>query len=84
MQQFYHLLIYKKTPLLIVSVKYLVIYIYIYIQGGARNVITLIAHETRILLSQKHLTFGKELILIGCKIVPNEEHVQCEHPVPKC
>jgi len=25
------------------------------------------------------LTSGTELILIGWKIVPNEEHVQCDH-----
>jgi len=25
------------------------------------------------------MTSGMELILIGWKIVPNEEHVQCEH-----
>ena len=31
------------------------------------------------LLLQKHLTYGAELILIGWKIVPNEEHVQCDH-----
>jgi len=31
------------------------------------------------LLLQKHLTSGTELILIGWKIVPNEEHVQCYH-----
>jgi len=31
------------------------------------------------LLLQKHLTSGTELILIGRKIVPNEEHVQCDH-----
>jgi len=30
-------------------------------------------------LLQKHLTPGTELILIGLKIVPNEEHVQCDH-----
>jgi len=30
------------------------------------------------LLLQKHLTSGTELILIGWKIVPNEEHVQCD------
>jgi hypothetical protein len=30
-------------------------------------------------LLQKHLTCGTELILIGWKIVPNEEHVQCDH-----
>ena len=44
------------------------------IQGGARNVISLIVHIT-----QKHLTSGTELILTGWKIVPNEEHVQCDH-----
>jgi len=31
------------------------------------------------LLLQKHLTYGTELILIGWKIVPNEERVQCDH-----
>ena len=31
------------------------------------------------LLLQKHLTPVTELILIGWKIVPNEEHVQCDH-----
>jgi len=31
------------------------------------------------LLLQKHLTSGTELILIGWKIIPNEEHVQCDH-----
>jgi len=31
------------------------------------------------LLLQKHLKSGTELILIGWKIVPNEEHVQCDH-----
>jgi len=36
------------------------------------------AHNTFLLL-QKHLTSGKELILIGWEIVPNEEHVQCDH-----
>jgi hypothetical protein len=35
-------------------------------------------HNT-FLLSQKHLTSGTELILIGWKIVPNEKHVQCDH-----
>jgi len=30
------------------------------------------------LLLQKHLTSGTELILIDWKIVPNEEHVQCD------
>ena len=36
------------------------------------------AHNTFLLL-QKHLTSGTELILIGWKIVPNEEHVRCDH-----
>ena len=36
------------------------------------------AHNTFLLL-QKHLISGTELILIGWKIVPNEEHVQCDH-----
>ena len=31
------------------------------------------------LLLQKHLTSGTELIIIGWKIVRNEEHVQCDH-----
>ena len=31
------------------------------------------------LLLQNHLTPSTELILIGWKIVPNEEHVQCYH-----
>ena len=31
------------------------------------------------LLLQKHLTSGTELILIGWKIVCNEEHVQCDY-----
>ena len=41
------------------------------VQGGARNVIPSIVHNTFLLL-QKHLTSGTELILIGWKIVPNE------------
>jgi len=36
------------------------------------------AHDTFLLL-QNHLTSGTELILISWKIVPNEEHVQCDH-----
>ena len=35
-------------------------------------------HNTFLLL-QKLLTSGTELILIGWKIVPNEENVQCDH-----
>ena len=31
------------------------------------------------LLLQKHFTSGTELILIGWKIVPNEEHVPRDH-----
>ena len=31
------------------------------------------------LLLQKHLTSVTELILMGWKIVPNEEHGQCDH-----
>ena len=31
------------------------------------------------LLLPKHLTSGTDLILTGWKIVPNEEHVQCDH-----
>ena len=31
------------------------------------------------LFLQKLLTSGTELILIGWEIVPNEEHVQCDH-----
>ena len=36
------------------------------------------AHNIFLLL-QKHLISGTELIPIGWKIVPNEEHVQCDH-----
>jgi len=32
-----------------------------------------------LLLLQNRVTSGTELILIGWKIVPNEEHVQCDH-----
>ena len=35
--------------------------------------------DNTFLLLQKHLTPGTELILIGSKIFPNEEHVQCDH-----
>ena len=35
--------------------------------------------RNKFLLLQKHLTPGTELILIGWKIVPNEEYVQCDH-----
>ena len=36
-------------------------------------------HINTFLLLQKHLTPGTKLILIGWKIVSNEEHVQCNH-----
>ena len=49
------------------------------IQGGARNVIPLIVHVTHFYYYKKHLTSGTELLLIGWKIVPNEEQVQCDH-----
>ena len=52
--------------------------LYRVIQGGAQNVTIDCTHNTFLLL-QKHLTSGTELILIGWKIVPNEEHVQCDH-----
>jgi len=35
-------------------------------------------HHTFLFL-QEHLTPGTELLLIGWKIVPNEEHIQCDH-----
>jgi len=35
--------------------------------------------RNKFLLLQKHLIPGTELILIGWEIVPNEEHVQCDH-----
>ena len=35
--------------------------------------------RNKFLLLQKHLTSGTELILIGWKIVPKEERVQCDH-----
>jgi hypothetical protein len=40
-------------------------------------------HNTFLLL-QKHLTCSTELILIGWKIVPNEEHVQCDDRFASC
>jgi len=56
------------------------IYIYIYIYTGWRTKCHTIdcSHNTFLFL-QKHLTFGTELILIGWKIFPNEEHVQYDH-----
>ena len=46
------------------------------IKSGARNVITLIVHITHFYY---YKSIGTELIVIGWKIVPNEEHVQCNH-----
>ena len=37
-----------------------------------------------LLLLQNRVTSGTELILIGWKIVPNEEHVQCDHRFASC
>jgi len=36
-------------------------------------------HVTHFYYYKKHLTSRTELILIDWKIVPNEEHVQCDH-----
>ena len=47
-----------------------------YIQGGARNVIPLIVHVTHFYYYQ---TFDIWYRIKGWKIVPNEEHVQCDH-----
>ena len=59
---------------------YIYIYIYICIYTGWRTKCHTIncTHNTFLLL-QKHLTSGTELILVGWKIVPNEEHVQRYH-----
>jgi len=53
-------------------------YIYIY-TGWRTKCHTIDCARNKFLLLQKHLTSGTELILIGWKIVPNEEHVQCDH-----
>ena len=56
------------------------IYIYIYIYTGWRTKChTFDCARNTFLLLPKHLTCGTELILIGWKIVSNEEHVQCDH-----
>jgi len=47
--------------------------------GWRTNCHTVYCARNTSLLLQKHLTSGTELILIGWKIVPNEEHVQCDH-----
>ena len=49
------------------------------IQVGTRNVMPLIVHVNTFLLLKRHLSSGTQLILVGWKIVPNEEHVQCDH-----
>jgi hypothetical protein len=47
--------------------------------GGRTKCHTIDCTHNTFLLLQKHLTSDTELILIGWKIVPNEEHVQCDH-----
>jgi len=52
----------------------------IYLNTGWRTKYhTIDCARNKFLLLQKHLTPGTELILIGWKIVPTEEHVQCDH-----
>ena len=53
--------------------------IYIAYTGWRTKCRTIDYASNTFLLLQKHLTPGTELILIGWKIVPNEEHVQCDH-----
>ena len=53
-------------------------YIYIYTEWCTKCRTIDCAHSTFLLL-KNHLTSGTELILIGWEIVPNEEHVQCDH-----
>jgi len=57
---------------------YIVLYIYIY-TGWRMKCHTIDSARNTFLLLQKHLISGTELIPIGWKIVPNEEHVQCDH-----
>ena len=47
--------------------------------GWRKKLHTIDCAYNTFLLLQKHLISGTELILIGWKIVPNEEHVQCDH-----
>jgi len=49
-----------------------------YYTGWRTKCHTIDCARNTFLLLQKHLTSGTELILIGWKIVPNEEHVQCD------
>ena len=46
--------------------------------GWRTKCLTIDCSRNTFLLLHKHLTPGTELILIGWKIVPNEEHVQCD------
>jgi hypothetical protein len=43
------------------------------------NCYTIDCKHNTFLLLQKHLTSGTELIFTGWEIVPNEEHIQCDH-----
>ena len=56
----------------------IICYIYVYTEWRTKCHTIDYARNT-FLLFKKHLTSGTELILIGWKIVPNEEHVQCDH-----
>jgi len=47
--------------------------------GWRKKCHTIDCARDTILLLKKRLASGTELILIGWKIVPNEEHVQCDH-----
>ena len=51
----------------------------LYYTGWRTKCHTIDCARNTFLLLQKHMTSGTELILIGWKIVPNEEHVQCDH-----
>ena len=53
-------------------------YMYCLRTGWRTKCHTIDCARNTFLLLQKHLTPGTELILIGWKIVSNEEHVQCD------
>ena len=55
------------------------IVIYIYNTGWRTKCHTIDCTHNTFLLLQKHLTSGTELIPIGWKIVPKEEHVQFDN-----
>jgi len=55
------------------------IHLYITDKGWRTKYHNIDCANNTFLLLQKHLTTGTELFLIGWKIVPNEEHVQCDH-----